>query len=465
MDRSSPRGWKAKDMPASAKSSGKPESFVMTAPALPLSEQYLLRKRELAREMLNRSNLGKHTVRADWAATLVSDARERFLSMGAPIRRDEYWKYTDPDECTSPPPGLRAELPAQSFEKVEGLRISFGEAGLRFQGPMPDGLKIESLRDALSSDSHWSRQLLGKLEIEGQRPISRPLAVLNSALLDDGLIIRASLPIRTPVHLIRDVSPNGGISYGRVLVFADPGSSLVLLETDLSRSVHNSVTEAYVEAGGRFDHIRTQTGAGRLETTAVFVQLAARADFRGFTLTLDGQLTRNETVLTLSGESARGHIAGGVLARSGSVVDNTVLVTHAAEECESRQVFKSVLDDRARGVFQGKVLVRQAAQKTDGYQISQAVLLDGRAEFDSKPELEIYADDVKCSHGSTAGALDDTALFYLRTRGVQQREAESMLVQAFLEEAIEEIEHKDVASSIRKLSDAWMKRRQEAVAA
>jgi Fe-S cluster assembly protein SufD len=140
------------------------------------------------------------------------------------------------------------------------------------------------------------------------------------------------------------------------------------------------------------------------------------------------------------------------------VHDDTVFVTHAAERCESRQVFKKVLKNGAVGVFQGKILVKQGAQKTDGYQLSQSLLLDEDSQFLAKPELEIYADDVKCSHGSTSGAIDDTALYYLRTRGIPRKAAQSLLVLAFLAEAISEIEDEDIAADIRNRLEGWLQR-------
>ncbi len=139
--------------------------------------------------------------------------------------------------------------------------------------------------------------------------------------------------------------------------------------------------------------------------------------------------------------------------------DDTVFITHDALRCKSRQVFKKVLRDGATGVFQGKILVKQGAQKTDGYQISQGLLLDDDSQFLSKPELEIYADDVICSHGSTCGAVDETALFYLTSRGVPRREAEGLLVLAFLDEAIAEIEDARLADDTRGRLAAWLARR------
>ena len=138
--------------------------------------------------------------------------------------------------------------------------------------------------------------------------------------------------------------------------------------------------------------------------------------------------------------------------------DDTVFITHAGQRCESRQVFKKVLKNGAVGVFQGKILVKQGAQKTDGYQISQSLMLDDDSQFLAKPELEIYADDVKCSHGSTSGAIDETALFYLRSRGVPKNEAQALLVLAFLAEAIAEIEDDVIADDVKSRLEAWLAR-------
>ena len=164
-------------------------------------------------------------------------------------------------------------------------------------------------------------------------------------------------------------------------------------------------------------------------------------------------------MIELAGEHASGNVAGAVLGIGSAHVDNTVYVTHGAEDGESRQVFKHVLDGAAKGVFQGKILVRQPAQKTDGYQISQSVLLSDDAEFDAKPELEIYADDVKCSHGSTTGALDEDAMFYLRARGVPEKSAQTLLVAAFVDEAIEEIADEGLQDVMRAEVARWMEAR------
>ena len=174
---------------------------------------------------------------------------------------------------------------------------------------------------------------------------------------------------------------------------------------------------------------------------------------------MNGRLTRNECVVEFTGDDGIAHVAGACVGEGDFRHDDTVFVTHDAVNCESRQVFKKVLRSGAMGIFQGKILVKPDAQKTDGYQISQGLLLDDDSQFLAKPELEIYADDVACSHGSTCGAVDETLLFYLRSRGVSRGEAEELLVLAFLDEAIAEIEDPALADDIRARLAAWLARR------
>jgi Fe-S cluster assembly protein SufD len=197
----------------------------------------------------------------------------------------------------------------------------------------------------------------------------------------------------------------------------------------------------------------------RRAATHVFARLGAESTFKSFTLTVNGVMTRNDCVIELTGDDASAHVAGACVGDGAFHHDDTVFITHDAVNCESRQVFKKVLRNGATGVFQGKILVKAGAQKTDGYQISQSLLLDEDSQFLAKPELEIYADDVACSHGSTSGAIDEDALFYLRSRGVPQAEATDMLTLSFLAEAVEEIEAETLRDEINTRMAAWLGRR------
>jgi Fe-S cluster assembly protein SufD len=218
--------------------------------------------------------------------------------------------------------------------------------------------------------------------------------------------------------------------------------------------------EIDVADGGTFHHVRTQgRDHERQAVTHAFARLGAQSVFKSFTMTANGVLTRNECVIELTGDDAVAHIAGACVGDGDFHHDDTVFVTHDAVGCESRQVYKKVLRNGATGVFQGKILVKEGAQKTDGYQISQSLLLDDDSQFYAKPELEIYADDVACSHGSTSGAIDEEGLFYLRSRGVPEGEATDLMVLAFMAEAIEEIQDQDIAEEIAGRLQSWLARR------
>ena len=244
------------------------------------------------------------------------------------------------------------------------------------------------------------------------------------------------------------------------MVKVEPGASLTLLENGPAAARFNKVVEVDVADGAAFHHVRAQgRDHERLAATHVFARIGAESDFKSFTLTVNGRMTRNDVVMEFIGDDAVGHVAGACVGEGDFQHDDTVFVTHDAVNCESRQVFKKVLKSGAKGVFQGKILVKPDAQKTDGYQISQGLLLTDDAEFSAKPELEIYADDVACSHGSTCGAVDETALFYLRSRGVPEDAAKDMMVLAFVDEAVQEIEDEALADVIRSRIADWLSRR------
>ena len=396
---------------------------------------------------------------AGWAREVRARARARLLEAGAPVRRDEYWKYTDPAPLTAPlrvaaaeDDGAEADSP---FGALEGATARFVNG--RFRKDLSDlsagkGAAIATLAETLAQDISIARELFGALETAGQQKVARPLAMLNTATATEGLVIQATGREARPIHVRYDRMGEGA-SMVRHLIRVEKGAELTLVE---SGSATNTVVEVSIADGATLNHVRTQTSPRAPHATHLFARLGEDSQLKTFTLTADGELTRNEVVVELVGDGGSGHVAGAVLARDSSHVDNTVFVTHTGQGCESRQVFKNVLADKARGIFQGKIYVREGAQKTDGYQISQAVLLTDGAEFSAKPELEIYADDVACSHGSTTGALDRTAMFYLRSRGVPQAEAEAMLIAAFADEAITEIADERLADLMREEVARWM---------
>ncbi|MEZ5797140.1 MAG: Fe-S cluster assembly protein SufD [Paracoccaceae bacterium] len=403
---------------------------------------------------------------AGWLGAARQEALARLTVMGMPGRRDEYWRYTDPATLVA------AQTPAaalfdpgdepQMFDALDRVKLIFVDGVFDAKAsddPRLAGVEIERLTEAGGRESHWAQTLYGVLEARGQTPVERPLAALNSAFARDGLLIRVTGRAKKPVSLIYQHKSDSSDAMLHHCIKLEPGAELTVLENGPAAARFTKVMEVEVADGARFHHIRSQgRDHERRAATHVFARLGRESLFKSFTLTMNGRLTRNECVVELTGADGVAHVAGAAVGDGDFHHDDTVFVTHGAERCESRQVFKKVLKNGATGVFQGKILVRQQAQKTDGYQISQSLLLDEDSQFLAKPELEIYADDVKCSHGSTSGAIDETALFYLQSRGVPKRMAQSLLVLAFLAEAISEIEDEGIAEDIRLRLENWLHR-------
>ncbi len=402
---------------------------------------------------------------AAWATEARRQAVSRLLATGLPGRRDEYWRFTPPDGLNAPqaPPAavVGFEEPPV-FGEVDRLRIVFRDgvfdAGAS-DGLSCEGLEIERLQSVTARDAHWSKDVYGALEARGQEPVARPFAALNTAFATDGIVIRATERVSRPVNLTYLHENPDSDAILHFVIRVESGADLTVLENGPAAARFNKCMEVDVADGGAFHHVRAQgRDHERRAATHMFARLGRESAFKSFTLTANGVLTRNEAFIELAGDNAVAHIAGAAVGDGDFHHDDTVFVVHDAVGCESRQVFKKVLRNGAIGAFQGKILVKEGAQKTDGYQISQSLLLDGDSQFLSKPELEIYADDVACSHGSTSGAIDEDALFYLQSRGVPRPEAQDLLVLAFLAEAIEEIESEDIATDIRGRLEGWLRR-------
>ncbi|UWR28695.1 Fe-S cluster assembly protein SufD [Sulfitobacter sp. W002] len=400
-----------------------------------------------------------------WAQAAREDALARLRAMGLPQRRDEYWKFTRPDTLTQPdaqPAAIFDHGEAPLFDDTDRLRIVFvdGEFDAEASDDLAlEGVSIERLA-AADSDLHWARDLYGTLEKNGQKPVQRPLAALNTAFASDGVLIHVTGQVSKPINLVYTHKSETSDAMLHHVVKLEKGAEVTLLENGPAAARFNTVMEVEVADTARFHHVRAQgRDHERRAATHIFTRLGSESLFKSFTVTVNGALTRNECVIELTGDDASAHVAGACVGDGDFHHDDTVFITHDAVNCESRQVYKKVLRNGATGVFQGKILVKEGAQKTDGYQISQSLLLDGDSQFLAKPELEIYADDVACSHGSTSGAIDEEALFYLRARGVSHAEATDLLTLAFLAEAVEEIEAEDLREEINGRLSAWLERR------
>ena len=403
---------------------------------------------------------------AGWINAARQDALTRLQDMGLPHRRDEYWRFTDPatlNQSDVPEAAVFDAGEPPLWDDVDRVRIVFVDGvfdSARSDDLAAEGVSVERLADVAQADIHWAKELYGVLEARGQRPVQRPFAALNTAAATDGIVIHATGKATKPINLIYERDGTATDVVLHHLVKVDPGAEVTLLESGPAAARLSTVMEVDVAETGTFHHIRAQgRDHERRAVTHSFARVASEAVFKSFTLTVNGRLTRNECVIEITGDDCNAHVAGACVGDGKDFHhDDTVFVTHDAVGCESRQVFKKVLRNGAVGTFQGKILVKPGAQKTDGYQISQSLLLDEDAQFLAKPELEIYADDVACSHGSTSGAIDETALFYLRARGVPEAQAQNLLTLAFLAEALEEIADETLAAALRERLEGWLDR-------
>ncbi len=364
------------------------------------------------------------------------ERRAPFAQSGLPSRKLESWRYTDLRPLAALDPiaapaivdttALAADLPALS-----GPRLVF------VNGRRAPALSVAPPSDIIAA---------GGFVADPARFAALPLAVLNAQFAQEGAEIvvpdRFDAGRLTLVHLTQAEDTTPVFTHLRHRIALGAGATLTLVEYAAGHGVywHNPVIEITLAPGARLRHIRIQAETQEsFHTATLFVDLLAGARYEAFTLGLGARLARSETHARLGGTGAHAALSGAQLLRGNQHGDITSVVAHDAPGCTSRQTVKNVLAGRARGVFQGRIEVARAAQKTDGYQMSQALLLSPEAEIDCKPELEIFADDVKCSHGATIGALDPEQLFYLRARGIPEAAARAILVRAFLDEALEDV--------------------------
>ena len=398
-----------------------------------------------------------------------------FAKEGLPHRRVEDWKYTDLRALmrdAKPLAGLpdaaakaRAKAAGQTLGDIGARRLVFVDGAfvpeLSDTAALEPGLSIVSLGDALADSDATLTAHLGKLAPSGDVAVA-----LNTALMGDGAVIRvaAGSTIERPLHLLFVASEKPAASFIRSLVIVEQGARVMLIESHEGSAGSdyqvNAALELFVGDEAHVDHVKIiSEGADALHVSTLAAAIGAKARFNAFTFTAGGAVVRNQLFLNFDGEDTVANIRGATLINGRQHADTTLLVTHLARGCQSREVFKSVLDDEAHGVFQGRIVVRPHAQKTDAKMMTRALLLSERAEADNKPELEIFADDVQCGHGATAGAIDEELKFYLMARGIPAAAAEALLIQAFVGEAIDGVEHAGLREALMDQVAAWLKAR------
>jgi Fe-S cluster assembly protein SufD len=398
-----------------------------------------------------------------------------FAKEGLPHRRVEDWKYTDlralmrDAKPLAGPPDAAAKAGAKNAGQMLGdigaRRLVFVDGvfvqELSDTTALEAGLSIVSLGEALAGNDATLTAHLGKLA-----PVGDVAVALNTALMGDGAVIRvaAGATIERPLHLLFVASEKQAASFIRSLVVMEQGAQAMLIESHEGPAGSdyqvNAALELFVGDGAHVDHVKIiSEGADALHVSTLAAAIGAKARFNAFTFTAGGAVVRNQLFLNFDGEDTVANIRGATLINGRQHADTTLLVTHVARGCQSREVFKSVLDDEAHGVFQGRIVVRPHAQKTDAKMMTRALLLSERAEADNKPELEIFADDVQCGHGATAGAIDEELKFYLMARGIPEAEAEALLIQAFVGEAVEGVEHAGLREALMDQVATWLKAR------
>ena len=393
-----------------------------------------------------------------WADALRDGGIASFRALGVPDRRSEDWKYTDVRKLAAldyaPAPvhsnGVSQVLTSEiDATAADGLRLVFVNghfrADLSSTDGLPEGAAVASTADLLNGADPLLAEHLGRVT----EAVGQPFLGLNTAFMQDGFVLhlRPGIAIEQPIRMVflTDLEADAvAAANPRNLVVAEDNSQATLVEihrgNDGTAYFTNAVTEISVGAGARLHHYKLQDeGDAALHLANLQVRLGRDATYDNFILSLGARLARNDIGAVLAATGIDCRLSGAYVARDSQHMDTTSFIDHAEPDCRSREVYAGVLDGRSRGVFQGKIVVRRDAQRTDGHQLNRALLLSKGAEIDSKPELEIYADDVKCSHGATAGEIDADALFYLRTRGIGEDEARALLIEAFLMEALEEI--------------------------
>ena len=409
-------------------------------------------------------------------AALRAEAFRQFSTSGLPHRRVEEWKYTDlralmrDAKPLAGVPGAAAKARARnagaSLASIEGRRIVFIDGAfapeLSDLAGLEAGLSIGSMGEALAAADPQVTSLLGKLV-----PTDDVAVALNTAFMGDGAVIRVGqgAALARPLHLVF-VNAGGtpAAVFTRSLVVIEKGARAMLVESHegpaASEHQVNAALELKVGDEAHVDHVKiTGEGAGALHVSTLMAAVGAHARFNEFLFTTGGTVVRNQLFVRFDGEGTIAGIRGASLLRGRQHADTTLIADHVAAGCTGREVFKSVIDDEGRAVFQGKIIVRPEAQKTDARMATHALLLSENAEADNKPELEIFADDVQCGHGATAGDLDEDLLFYLKARGIPPKDAEALLIQAFVGEAVEGIEHAGLRDALMDQVAAWLEAR------
>lgn len=401
-------------------------------------------------------------------------AFEAYERVGLPHRRIEDWKYTDlrvlmrevlPLAASPDAAALARAAAALKLHAIDGVRRLVLVDGV-FAPKLSDlsnlekGLGIRTLREVLETGD--APQLFAP-------DISNPMVALNSAMMTDGLVIDVvdGAVLTQPLHIVHIAGGNvPAAMFTRSLLNVGKAAGATLVESFIAADgakVYQAHDSLVVTIGddARLDHVRLiEDSREAFNISSSVVTLGAKAHFNTFGMTSGSLVSRYQAVIKVAGEGSQVETNGVNLLNGRQHADTTLFLDHAVPNCSSREVFRAVLDDRGHSVFQGRIIVRPDAQKTDAKMMTRALLLSDEAEADNKPELEIFADDVTCGHGATTGALDESLLFYLRARGLSEKAAQALLIQAFVGEAIESIVNDNLRELAIAAAERWLAARE-----
>jgi Fe-S cluster assembly protein SufD len=415
-----------------------------------------------------------------WTQPLRQAAIARFAELGFPTIRDEEWKYTNVAPITRVPFQLAQRatydvaseaLAASSLPKLGGAQLVFINGhyvpDLSAYHTLPDGLEVGSLATALPDRPHWIESHLARCaDFE-----EHAFVALNTAFLQDGacVYIPRGAVVAVPIHLVFISRPQGEdtVCHPRNLVVLEDGAQATVIESYIGltsdRYLTNAVTEFVLGQNAIAEHCKLEWESPEAFHIATLqVQQARSSNFVSHAVAVGGALARHDLNIVLHGEGGESTLNGLYMATGQQHIDNHTRIDHVMPHCISRELYKGILDGKARGVFNGKIVVHKDAQQTDAVQTNKNLLLSEDARIDTKPQLEIFNNDVKCSHGSTIGRLDANSVFYLRSRGLGEEAARSLLTYAFASELVQRIKLEPLRTMLNDFILTWLPHSQRA---
>ena len=398
-----------------------------------------------------------------WLQDLRERGAARFSALGFPTVRDEEWRFTSvapiastefvaAPAATVDPADFETYLYADATNRIVVANGRFSAELSRTSG-LPSGVKFGSLATAISEQADTVARYFGQLADFS----SRAFAALNTAFAQDGafVFVPDGLILETPLHLIFVTTGDGAMAHPRTLIVLGDRSQSHIVETFVGpsggRYFTNAVTEVFAGENAVLDHYKVQEESiAAYHIASMHVHTTRSSTFSSHSFTLGGKLVRNDVIAIMDGEGAECTLNGLYIADGDRLVDNHTTIDHARAHCPSHEIYKGILGGKARAVFNGKIIVRPDAQKTDAKQTNRALLLSDSATINTKPQLEIFADDVKCTHGAAIGQIDEDALFYLRARGLTFFEARDMLIHAFAGEILERVRIEPLKAALER---------------